>query len=60
MKDVVMKVQMFGITIVVCNKPGTDYPFRVYELQGLRNPYHLESFESFQEAAEFAIGCLYT
>ena len=59
MKKQVMKIEMYDRTIVVYHTPGQRYEFKVYELKGMRNPYHLDSFESFQEASEFAIAYLY-
>lgn len=54
MKKQVMKVEMFGRTLVIRKIAGTDYPFIVYEVfPDLRNDRHLDSFESFSEAWTF-------
>lgn len=53
MKKQVMKVEMYGRTLVIKEVPGTDYPFRVYDIIGTKRTYHLDSFESFQEAWKF-------
>ena len=44
----VLKVEMFGKTLIV--QRITEDQFRVYEIIGIRNPYHLGTFGSFQEA----------
>ena len=54
MRKQVLKVEMFGRTLVVRQVAGADYEFRVYEVfPDLRNDHHLESFESFSEAWTF-------
>lgn len=50
MKKQIMKVEMFGRTLVVKEVPGTEYPFRVYDVICSKKTTHLDSFESFQEA----------
>lgn len=49
----VMKVEMYGKTLIVRQFPGKQYEFRVYELVTPYRTKHLDSFESFQEAYEF-------
>lgn len=49
----VAKVEMCGRKLVIRHFPGKKYEFRVYELRTLQNDYHLNSFESFQEAWEY-------
>lgn len=49
----VMKVEMYGRTLVIKQNFGTKFEFRVFEVfPNFRNDYHLGSFESFQEAYE--------
>ena len=55
----VMKVEMYGKKLVVIQYPGKQYEFRVFSVNHLNERYHLDSFESFQEAAEFLIHSLY-
>ena len=55
----VMMVEMFGRKLVVEQHPGKEYEFRVYDLIGYKHKYHLDSFESFQEALEFVTSELY-
>ena len=56
----VMMVEMFNKKLIVEQHPGKEYEFRVYELIGYKHKYHLESFESFQEALTFIEQELYS
>lgn len=56
----VLEADMFGLSFVVLNFPGTDDPFRVYDGSRPNELIHLKSFESFQEAWEFVGYKLYS
>lgn len=49
----VLKVEMYGRTLVIRHIPGTDYEYRVYDIINPYRTMHLDSFESFQEAWAF-------
>lgn len=50
----VMKVEIYGKTIVIREMIGTKFEFRVYEVfPDFRNDHHLESFETFGDAWDF-------
>ena len=55
----VAKVEMFGRKLVIRQFPGKEYELRVYEIGGMKNDFHLDSFESFQEAWEFLTNEIY-
>lgn len=54
MKKQVMKVEIYGRTLVIRQYFGTKFEFRVFEVfPNCRNDYHLESFEAFGDAWDF-------
>ena len=54
----VMKVEMFGMKVVVLHNETWDYEFRVAEVRKGKT-YWVDEFDSFGEAAEQAIAHLY-
>lgn len=53
MRKQVMKVEIFGRTIVVRYVPGNECEYCVYEILPNKKTIHLDSFECFSEAWAF-------
>ena len=55
----VMKIKIFGKTLVVLQRSCKHYEFMVCEMIDAKQKLNLEEFVSFQEAVDFAINYLY-